>query len=364
MKKVFTLPKSVRANRRHANRSMRAMIKHRIWKSKRRFSKPKLAFHKILTSTSRQSYSRIYNRIKVPDNFSMVDNPDEVIELIQRLKTFVEAKQSVELLMKDIKKLGYDAIVVLLAILYQFKSQKVDVKGDLPKDSTVRKLLSDSGFFEKLAVTFEAADWFAVAGTAVKSMYTHANTKVDSELGQSVVKKASKVVWQHERRCQGVQRALIELMQNTNNHASDIRQGEKHWWLSVNEKPTEKKVCFTFVDFGIGVFESLKRKPSTSKWFGGLTKLWRRQPYKNNADLLRLILDGVLHETATGQSFRGKGLPGLKQVMKRNQLSRLHVITNNAYANVENEEYRILDKEFTGTFVYWELIESNTSCHG
>jgi hypothetical protein len=36
---------------------------------------------------------------------------------------------------------------------------------------------------------------------------------VDSELGEDIIKSASTTVWKERRRCPGVQRTLIELMQ-------------------------------------------------------------------------------------------------------------------------------------------------------
>ena len=75
------------------------------------------------------------------------------------------------------------------------------------------------------------------------------------------------------------------------------------------------------------------------------------------------ILDGDLHKTATGQSYRGKGLPGIKTALIRNQISNLYIITNDAYANVCNNEYQKLSHAFDGTFVYWELTENNIKCY-
>jgi hypothetical protein len=191
-------------------------------------------------------------------------------------------------------------------------------------------------------------------------IYTHANKNVDSSLGSRIIQKASETIWGKSRRCQGVQRVLLELMQNTHNHASLQIQGEKHWWLSVNHEHVSNKACFSFVDFGVGVFASLNNKPPKSKW--GQWKEKMAGLFRNESDLLKLILDGKLHETVTGKKYRGKGLPGIADVMRRGHISRLHVITNKVYADVEQEHYRLLKSSFNGTFVYWELDSKNRSC--
>ncbi len=77
---------------------------------------------------------------------------------------------------------------------------------------------------------------------------------------------------------------------------------------------------------------------------------------------MKLILEGKLHETVTGEYYRGKGLPGIVEALKRNQISNLHIISNDVYANVQTGNYTILENKFEGTFIYWELNEKNRSC--
>ena len=65
--------------------------------------------------------------------------------------------------------------------------------------------------------------------------------------------------------------------------------------------------------------------------------------------------------TVTGKHFRGKGLPGIKQVLDREQISNLSIISNNVNANMKNNKYLKLKNQFSGTFVAWELNESNVN---
>lgn len=71
-------------------------------------------------------------------------------------------------------------------------------------------------------------------------------------------------------------------------------------------------------------------------------------------------MEGEIHRTVTGQHFRGKGLPGIKEVLNRNQISNLCVISNNVIAKINtNSAFNKLKSEFCGTFVSWELNELN-----
>ena len=251
---------------------------------------------------------------------------------------------------------------MLLSILVKFKAQGIDFNGDFPEDLAARKILETSGFLKNLLKTFKEEDTYEIGRE--NSIHTHALKYVDAQLGHKLIEQASITVWEEKRRCQGVQRTLLELMLNTNNHADTMRQGEKHWWLSVNHRKKEKIVSFSFVDFGVGIFNSLNNKKEGSKFFGWAEKLEKKFTYGNNADILSLILKGELHKTVTGKHYRGHGLPGINDVLKRNQISKLHIITNNVYADVESGNFRTLPKDFDGTFIYWELNIENESCYG
>jgi len=217
--------------------------------------------------------------------------------------------------------------------------------------------LQSSQFFDRLNKPIISESEYSIQKT--DQIFTKANKVVVPLLGYNVMQEASKTIWGEKRMCKGMQRVFLELMQNTHNHASFEQEGEMFWWLSVNHDVENKKVSFVFVDYGLGIFESLSNKPAESKWSGYLQKIKTRVGYENNAEILHKLLDGELHLTVTGKSFRGKGLPGIREVLKRNQISNLRIISNNVSADVFNAQYNLLGNKFNGTFLYWELCQSN-----
>jgi len=289
----------------------------------------------------------------------MIGNPEESIAFVNKLAEHYDRRKRVYVSLQNIKRIDYDAIVVLLAILIRFKAAKIGFNGDFPQDESAREILLKSRFFESLYRKF--ADQAVYRVGSENAIHTHANKSVDPTLSARIIEKASESVWGKRRRCQGIQRIFMELMQNTNNHASFYSQGDKHWWVSVNHRPKDKRVFFTFVDFGVGVFRSLDNKTVGSKWFAWRTKLGTLLRRTDNAEVLELILAGVLHQTVTGKQFRGKGLPGIKEVLDRQGVSNLFIITNNVYADISKNSYRLMGNEFGGTLVSWELDQSNLS---
>ena len=298
-------------------------------------------------------------KVKAPDVLSFVRNPEEVCKFIAQLRECFDKKKPVWVVLKHVREIDYDGITVLLSVMVRFKSMHIEFNGDFPLDKAVRKTIEDSKFFDHLKGTFRDEDAYDLTGKS--SILTHAKRTVDSELGQKLIESATKTVWGEKRRCPGIQRTFIELMQNTNNHASLETEGDKHWWLSVKHIKEQNRVAFSFVDYGVGVFYNLKNKPQDNKFFGVWERLYERFRYGNNAEVLKLIFLGELHKTASGKPFRGKGLPGVYDALKRNKLSNFAMITNNVFFQSNGDEYRILHNEFQGTFIYWELTLDNSS---
>lgn len=299
-----------------------------------------------------------YERIKAPQNLSLIENCEETLKFIDRIRTCFNNKKKVFVVLKHIQNINHDAIVVLLANLVQFRAHKIDFNGDFPINKRARNIIEKSGFFSRLYDRFSVQDEYVLISPN-NSIYTHAQKTVNPELTDKLIQHASEAIWGNKRRCIGVQRVFLELMQNTNNHASIGAEGEKHWWVSVNHCEEERKVSFSFIDFGVGVFNSLKEKPSGSKFYGVLDKLAKVFKSDNNADTLKAILNGELHRTATGKYFRGKGLPGIYDALKQNSMSNLFIITNDAFVDATNDLYKPLNNKLSGTFVYWEISEQN-----
>ncbi len=294
----------------------------------------------------------------------MVSNPDEVAEFISRIKNCFDQHLPVFVVLREVTRIDYDGITVLLSAVVRFKAMQIRFNGDYPEDPLVRAILESSGFFEHLYKSkFVQRNSYKL--TSGGTIYTHAKRTVDSLLGEKIIQHASKTAFGEVRRCPGVQRTFIELMQNTNNHASMTQEGEKHWWLSVKHITEERRVAFSFVDYGVGVFYNLRHKPQENIFYQIFERLSEIFAFRDDAEILKLILNGDLHKTASGKPFRGKGLPGIYEKLTKNAISNLAIVTNDVYFNSKTDEYRMLKNSFEGTFVYWELTSENTSLpHG
>jgi len=363
MKKFYTSWKYKRANDIRISHALKRIKRHNFInkvKNSRLNNQPK---SKRGPSSHAENFRRQgYTVIAAPTNFSFRSNPETIIKFINKITNCHEKKHPVFIDMKNIAIINDDAIVILLSIIVKFIDEGISYNGNFPQNSVARKVLIFSGFLRALESRILKRDNYVFGQT--NGIYTNAQKMVNSALGAEIIKQASKTVWGEERRCQGVQRAFVELMQNTFDHADTENAGGKHWLLSVNHMEKDGKVGFSFIDFGVGVFKSLSNKPSGHKFAGVLNKLKSIWATDKQHTILEKILIGEMHRTATGEAHRGKGLPGIKEAMDRNKFSNLYVITNNAFSFVSEGVYKELKVNFEGTFIYLELNRSNVSISG
>ena len=106
--------------------------------------------------------------------------------------------------------------------------------------------------------------------------------------------------------------------------------------MSYNEE--NRRVRFSFVDFGVGIFENLEGKTANSSFHNWRVKMKKLFSFETNSQLLEHILDGTLHKTVTGKPYRGKGLPGIANASRGNHFDNLYIISNDVFCNYDNIE--------------------------
>lgn len=298
-----------------------------------------------------------YVHITAPEFFSFVENEKETLKFINTIRSNYSKRRKVYINLRNVKYVTTDALLLLLSNMYRFRTKKMDFNGNFPKDPKVRKQVNDSGFFKKLYDTLPRSQSYDIVGNS--TFHTHANTVGDPVLSDKIIKRLSREIWGEEKRCLGVQRIILELMQNTNNHAGELK-GEQHWWMSSSYDIEKNEATISFIDFGKGIFRSLDNKKPGEKFYGWRNRFFKLFPWADTDDKrFKEILQGGLYNnvptTSTKLYYRGKGLPGIYKAHSSNALSSLFVISNHVFADIDNNHYYLLDDEFLGTFVSWKI---------
>ena len=300
---------------------------------------------------------KLYTHVKAPGTFSLLNNTNGVLKFIKDLEVCLEKKRKTFVELSDVTEMHHDAIVVLLSIMRRFREEGIPFNGDFPQDDIARKVIEESSFFDKLYDS--KLQRMHKYSNPSSSIHTRTNKKVDVELADRLIKESTKTVWGEAKRCTGIYRILIELMTNTHNHAEIGQKGSESWHLCVVHLEEEKKVVFTFVDYGVGVINSLQNKKPGEKMYGFLAafkRLFTSLP--TNAEIVREIFLDEKQVSSTGESHRGYGLPSLYSSFLEQEIVNLNYITNNVRVNGITGEFSALSENFSGTFIYWELNDT------
>lgn len=267
-----------------------------------------------------------------PSVFSMIENPEDTIRFLERLRQCVNRGCRPRIDASGVKRLTPDAIVLLRSRLRPGASYW----GNLPLDPSANLLWRESGFLDHVngnnIVPAEPH------GSLRKA--TSATTEVDD--ARQLIRVVTQGLFGQPLRSPGSYRTLVECMNNTLNWAG---VGEK-WWALSHYDLVERRGTFAFADNGIGILKSA----NISKMLRSLMDAGLR----SKTAIVQGLFDGTVR-SASNRSNRGFGLPSMKKAAQAGRIRNLRVVSNNVYANISADEYRTMKVSLTGTLVYWEL---------
>src|ERR1700731_3653356 len=277
--------------------------------------------------------------LKVPQTFSMIENPVETIAFFRMFRD-ITRKSNLRLDMQEVSRITIDAITALVAEIVALGQSRL-VNGTYPKENGCRDFLMQSGFHDYVKPT-------QVVPPGKKGKIAKRKSKlVESVTAKELIRLGSEAAYGTARRCYAGYAALVECMSNTHNHATGrtATQGTETWYSTVYGDKDRDRICFAFLDTGVGIFRSVK--------YGFIRRLYRLVKWQDDRQILKDILHGEV-ESRTGLPFRGKGLPSIYRDLKAGRIKSLVIVANDVYANVATDDYRILDTRYPGTLLYWE----------
>lgn len=109
--------------------------------------------------------------------------------------------------------------------------------------------------------------------------------------------------------------------------------------------------CRTFVDLGVGIFDS--RPVQTFKRFKKFVG------WEHNADLVEDLLSGrIKSREIIDNEIRGKGIPQMAENSRNNNISKAYIVSNDVKINLKTWSAEKLSDNFSGTLLYWELTNN------
>lgn len=284
--------------------------------------------------------------LRPPTVFSLILNPDLTIQFLNLLEENGK-KQRVRIRFDDVGQITPDAAMALVGTMAKVPNGRIS--GNTPNSPTCKAILEESGFFDHVLHKFD------ITASVSGRIKRRTSNQVEGPFADELITVGTTAMYGETRTSPASYRVLVEAMQNTRDHAhfnaslmlGDERLLEKEtWWAMVYADTMRKKICFAFLDVGVGIFKSARLK--------GWRKINRALRLLPDSDILRQILEGKL-ESRTGLDHRGKGLPSMNQLNISGEIEKLTIVTNAVFGNVSENEYRDLRSAFRGTLIYWEI---------
>ncbi len=270
--------------------------------------------------------------IKIPHTFKLKGLSLKVT--ITTLSKFIKPKK--EIVAIDFSRLNTTTKGDIMVLMAQFEKSiitnqnRIYRTGSLPKNKKIKKVLMTS--MDLVHVNKNIA--VNKLDESEKEMLLNPN------IIDSVVKGLKKV---------GIKEYftpfnefLIELIANAVEHG--ISNKNINWWLTHEIDWKKKAVKYTFVDMGLGIIGSHKK--------AGLPLKYR---FLSNKYIILDALNAKLG-SSTKESNRGRGLPQLRDMIKKGFVSDLALISNNVSLHFVNEKIvSTKNEKFVGTYYSWTV---------
>ncbi len=334
-------------NKRRAYRSLNNRIRgERNLEKKKRQNNPVPEFLK-----EEYRESKGLTRVRVPSDFRLLENTIDVLKFVDRMRRLYRERKPIFLNMKDVVSIDFPAELVLVALLHRFKHYNIHFKGNFPLDSQVKTHILTSDYFKHMHNKHDKISY--VIGKP-KQIFAKAEKKVVPKLISIIIQELSEKwnVPENHQIFKGFYRTLIELMQNTRDHASTSHNYKEWWWLSQDIQ--DDKANFTFLDLGRGIINSIENKRIDDSRWGKAIRFLKNTPH-NPKQVLEWLIEGRLHQYTTTKYYRGKGIPGIYNTLKRGQIFNLKILTNTILADISTKKFKKLNFEFKGTLIYFEI---------
>lgn len=327
---------------------LKLRTKKRIWIRQRRaheIEKYKEAKHTYNYSETRRQFE-----FRAPSVFSFILNPNETNSFFTKIISFITRREnfgrSLFFDISKIEKLTIDALMYLLAIVNNLNSNfqnKYAFSGNAPDRADVKKMFSESGFYH--FVKYQGTEPIARNNDNLQIVSGEkSETQIAKKMSDFVCAKAgvTKIASNF------IYILMIELMSNTFKHAYSSGQSVLFpRWYSFAEYDGDQTISFIFMDTGEGIPATVRKNFAEKLDFLNI---------RGDASYVKSALNGDFR-TATGQTFRGKGLPRIRKFCKEKKIRNLRIISNSADVSVYEKSF--LSDEIApplyGTLYYWQV---------
>ncbi len=341
----------------HAKRSLRHRVRRRSLKRRsRNFGQkpPPRVFPEIDSA-----------EVYIPEHLSVTDNLEETLSFFNELeRCFFEKKAKVVTVDHTrLKRITPDAALLLIAefdrLTFHAKLTKLRARGH-SSAIEVEDMLNGIGYNNYFSMKKDRSRTYSSTQTPGLTYIRHqfGNQTMPEEVDQ-LVEHFKTLVKFSPRRAERLTESLGECMTNVGIHAypqhrkKEFRWGHMRWWLVGYTDQSCREIYFAFLDQGIGMPSTLKRK-FVEKLLIPLS----------DPELIKMAFTEA--RSSTGLKFRGRGLPTLKRYIDEAPDGELVVQTGQvrcAFSPGARANAKKTDLGLAGTLLVWH-VKSSDADHG
>lgn len=297
----------------------------------------------------RRVKNKNWKKVSFPKKIELIHEPDSTLEYFNQAYKYFRTNNNIEFDLSLVSYFSPESIALFAACIADKRyTNNMNSIGNMPKSFLLRKLFYESGFFDH--VTVQNTNSQPVKRKANKLLHKITDFEVETDIAtEFCLYVKNKINAKYIDDLEPLYVILIEAMQNTNNHASDSHnnKGKYDWWLYRYENKNEKITHFTFLDIGVGVFNSL----SVRNWKRKLSESVR---ITSNLDLVDDLMEGKI-KSRTLRKNRGKGVPQICNSSLDEMFDEFFMLSNDILINLKTGSKKKLKEEFHGTMYYWTI---------
>lgn len=356
MKKIQEIEKYLKQQEKNEKREL--YKKERKQKNIKR--KIKYVKHKYIKINNNKEYKKP-KKITVPKKFSFIENTNESLKFFDDFFNYIdEGYEKFNFIMTDVEDLGIETLLYMISIDKILKSdnKNIKIKISMPKVESIKYKMYLSGFAkyftQNLKYDIDEKTIFSIKD----GMSTKQNNINEEDVCGDAVDFVKSLVAEdkYKNYIRALYNALVELMQNTHDHAYDEEEEidedntRRTWYLFAVQ--LTNGIAFYFFDNGKGITKTA-RKSIIEKAFGKISL--------EQCKILESTLNGE-YRSVTNLPNRNKGLPQINELLKNNDIMSSIILTNKVvnYYDLKSKTnmFKKIDYNFKGSLFVW-ILPSN-----
>ncbi|HOY69699.1 MAG TPA: hypothetical protein PL131_00355 [Methylotenera sp.] len=298
-------------------------------------------------------------KIFAPEHFTLhisekdslrAESRNKLLRFISKIKQSLLENKRVHISFKNTNLLAPSGTLLFISEFEKITneySNKITI--DYPKDDVVEQLFQHIGLLEKMGLPNRKE----ITAEQVRCWDFAKGNNVDTSEFKNLFSKYSNAI--SEDVSSGLFDSMSEAVTNSFQHSCGHQAEcncDKNWWMFARQQNNTLEVVI--YDRGIGIPESLRRKPELKEW---LRAPYERYKKKFDSTMINVAVQST--RSSTKLAHRGKGLRDMLDFVRDGNIGGFFIFSGAGLflysAERKNETSQDFIVPISGTLIQWQL---------